>query len=124
LLTFKKEIEMKKYVIYLAYTILTMLSISSLSYAAIVGTTSVNVGTIYAYGDFGNGDVSFDIPANTITNCNGGWISPAQPGAKTLISILIAAKSSGAPVYLYVDNNSIWNGSGNNYCRIYTMGLR
>jgi hypothetical protein len=77
----------------------------------------------HAYGDVGGGDVVFFLNA-TITGCSGAWLSPAQPGFKTLLASLVAAKFSQKPLTVYLDNAQLWEGSGNPHCKVKMISVK
>ncbi|OGB25658.1 MAG: hypothetical protein A3I66_00025 [Burkholderiales bacterium RIFCSPLOWO2_02_FULL_57_36] len=91
--------------------------------AQILGAEPVTIGRYFINGDFGNGDVIFWYsPSNAIAGCQGGWISPSQPGAKNLIALLMLAKTTGAQLSVHLNTAVTWNGSGDKYCKVDIMG--
>jgi hypothetical protein len=84
---------------------------------AAVVTAVGNVTVIVTYADWGNGDFTFrtsSMPAS----CYGYWISPSQPGFKTLVAFILKAHATGEPVLVGADNALIWNGSASTYCKV------
>jgi len=96
---------------------LTMLTLSPQASATVV-SASGTVMQINTYGDFGSGDFVFRL-STYVAGCEGGfWISPSQPGFKTLVAAVLQARATGESISVGGNDALIWNGSASKYCKI------
>lgn len=116
---------MRKHIFKISVAILLIYTtFASTAYAAIRGSGGISIQTYLTYGDFQNGDVIFTINP-TIGTCAGVWIYHSQPGAKTIVATMLAAKLLDKKVLIYVDDAAVWPGSTTTkYCKVYTMGMQ
>ena len=96
---------------------------ASTAYSAVIGSGGISIQTYLTYGDYQNGDVIFTI-SPTIDTCTGVWVYHSQPGAKTIVATMLAAKLLDKKVLIYVDDSDVWPGSSSKYCKVYTMGIQ
>lgn len=81
-------------------------------------TPETVITTVTTYPQFGGGDVAI-VVANPATNCpNGFWLSPSDPGFKSVLASILAAHHSRSRVRVYGDDAQLWSGSSGAYCRI------
>ena len=98
-------------------TALTMLTWSPQAFATVVSAAGT-VAQINTYGDFGSGDFVFRL-STYVVGCEGGfWISPSQPGFKTLVAAVLQARATGESITVGGNDALIWNGSGSRFCKV------
>jgi hypothetical protein len=96
---------------------IAMLAMSLPASAAVV-PASGTVAVVYAYAEFGSGDFVFRL-STTAAGCEGGfWLSPSQPGFKTLVAFVMQARATGETITVGGNNALIWNGSGSSFCKV------
>jgi hypothetical protein len=83
-------------------------------------TTVVN---IYAYTQFGGGDVQVMV-ANPPAGCSDGfWLKASDEGFKTSFSVLLSAYHTGSRIRIGGIDTELWSGSSGVYCRISYVAL-
>jgi hypothetical protein len=98
-------------------TALTILLLSPQASATVVSASGTVI-QINTYGDFGSGDFIFRL-SSYVTGCEAGfWISPSQPGFKTLVAAVLQARATGETIAVGGNDALIWNGSASKYCKI------
>jgi hypothetical protein len=89
--------------------------------AAVVHATG-SVTVLLTYANFGNGDVMVRLSSNHPSCVDGYWLSPSQPGFKTNLAFLLAARAAGEAVLIGAEDTLLWPGSTGRYCRIDFVG--
>ncbi len=98
----------------------TLTSTPLLQAAMVHSTGTVTV--ILTYLDHGQGDFTFRV-SNPPAGCSGGfWISPTQPGFKSAVAFVLQARATGEPVLVGADTAQLWNGSGDQWCKVEYVG--
>lgn len=88
--------------------------------AVVYSPTNVTITSIYMYSEFGNGDVAFTV-SSPPSGCDGLWLRPSDPGFKTLYAMVVTAYTTKQPLQVGGIDDSIWNGSGSRFCRVYGL---
>lgn len=85
-------------------------------------TPITNITELASYSEYGDGNMTIRVE-NTAPNCNGGfWMNGTEPGFKTVLSMLLAAKHSGVQIIIYGDSDRIWQGSPTaSFCHLYLI---
>ena len=92
--------------------------------AATVNTPLTQIVNIYAYTDFGTGDVLFRT-ASLAPGCDGFWLQPTDVGFKQVLSLLVLAKAAQSDVTVYAYDNQIWSGSSTgHFCRAMMVNVQ
>lgn len=98
-----------------------LLAVAAAAHAAIVhavGTVTV----ILTYLNHGQGDFTFRI-SNPPPGCAAGyWISPSQPGFKSAVAFVMQARATGETLLVGADTAQLWNGSGDQWCKVDYVG--
>jgi hypothetical protein len=85
---------------------------------------AVTVTVSYAYTSYLGGDFVFSTSDNA-PGCYSGWyIKSSDPGFKAAVAAVLTAQAAGSYIVVYGDNADIWPGSGGQYCRVQTVGLK
>lgn len=101
--------------------LLGWLCVAAPASAAIVHASGP-VTVLITYANFGNGDIMVRL-TNAHPSCaDGFWLTPSQPGFKSSLAFLLAARSSGESVLIGAEDTLIWSGSGGRHCRIDYVG--
>jgi hypothetical protein len=99
--------------------------LAAISAAPVRAAQVTSTGTIVrlvSYSNYGNGDVVVFVSSTHSTCSAGYWVSPSQPGYKTILAHLMLVKSTGESVIFWADNALLWPGSSGSYCRIESIG--
>ena len=88
----------------------------------VVTVQKATITQLYAYGAYGTGDVIFDFTPKP-SGCEGGWIDPANAGARNVFATLISARLTATPLTVITDTAKVWPGSGTRYCTVFSLGL-
>jgi hypothetical protein len=91
------------------------------SHAAQVSSNATIVRMV-SYSNFGGGDVVVFVSSTPATCSAGYWVSPSQPGYKTIVAHLMSAKATGETLIFWGDDAQRWPGSSGDYCRIESVG--
>lgn len=75
--------------------VLIMCSLIATNAWAIKNSNAGVITTLYAYDDFGGGDVMIPFDTGLVECPNGVFISPQKPGYKTLVSFALTAYTTG-----------------------------
>jgi hypothetical protein len=86
--------------------------------AAEVAAAAGRVVHLYAFTDFGNGDVVFTTQTVPSTCQDGFWVRMTDPGAKTTVAQIMAAFHSGVAMHIWASDTDIWSGSSGRFCRV------
>ncbi|WP_251359724.1 hypothetical protein [Kangiella sp. TOML190] len=92
----------------------------------VLATKNTSTGTItkiYAYDDYGNGDVLIEFSTNLDECPTGVYLDAESPGFKTLTSFALTAYTSGKNVSFQVYEERIWGGSSMPRCEVDTIIL-
>ncbi|WP_444997518.1 hypothetical protein [Aliikangiella sp. IMCC44359] len=89
-------------------------------------TVTTKIDKLYSYAEQGifDGDIAILI-SNPPVGCEGGyWLRKADTlGYKNTLSFLLSAFHSQTTVSLSGNNNELWSGSSNKYCRLDQIAL-
>ena len=92
----------------------------SVSYSALSAHSAIGkIQSIWAYDDYGQGDVI--VLFNTgVTQCpNGAWLKADNPGFNQVLSLVLTAYTTNIDVKFQLRENEIWPGSPSTpYCRL------
>lgn len=95
-----------------------------IAHAADVSTPVTKITEIYAYADFGNGDVAVRV-AQATTGCESGfYLTKSDPGFGAMYALILSAKASQADVILYGKSDQIWAGSAGKFCKLSTAKVQ
>jgi hypothetical protein len=98
-----------------------LLTIAPVIQAAMVHASGT-VTVILTYLNHGQGDFTFRI-SNPPSGCNTGyWISPSQPGFRSAVAFVMQAKATGETILVGADTAQLWNGSGDQWCKVDYVG--
>jgi hypothetical protein len=86
-----------------------MVTVAPAVQAAIVqGSGQISLAQSYA--DHSGGTFVFKV-ANQPAGCTGFWVTPSQPGFKTVVAYILQAKAAGEAVRVHADNAQLWIGT-------------
>lgn len=108
------------------YKVVSTLALSLAAVVTSAQTSLQNTGhtrvvRITVYPEYANGDVVFTVE-NPAPACGDGfWLSPASPGFKQTLAILLMLKSSGAKFEAFGSPDRLWPGSSGKYCAVYAL---
>jgi DNA-directed RNA polymerase specialized sigma24 family protein len=93
---------------------------SAAVYSNAVPATIISVET---YTQYGGGDVIFKMASNTLdTACPSGfWIKGNDPGAKSVLAQVLAARATETPVVVYADTAVTWTGAQSAACLVWAV---
>jgi hypothetical protein len=102
--------------------------VSALCGMAFVGAVNANqtsvanvtVTRLYAYSEYGGGDVLFTV-SQPPAGCDGLWLRPTDPGFKNLYAIILSAYVSRMTIEVTGQDDSIWSGSASRFCRVFGL---
>jgi hypothetical protein len=95
------------------------LSMSAVAYADVTSTGTVT--TLYAYNDYGNGDVVFVTTLQPAGCATGYWLPASAAGFKNLYALLITLYTTKATFGVDADPTKLWPGSTGQYCRVTSL---
>ena len=77
---------------------------------------------MYAYAQYGGGDIQINV-TNPPAKCAGGfWLSPDDAGFDSTLSFLLSGYHAKTKFQLTGDDTHLWGGSGTPYCRLVAVG--
>ena len=101
---------------------LMLLMIISTLVFAVEESVSSKIKVVYAYPEYGGGDVVFQlaIPSQT---CKGYWLNKDAPGQQVTLSMLIAAYHAKIDVKVlgHPEESNKWQGSTEHFCKLYAV---
>ncbi len=113
----KKEDSLK-----IVLTIIGLLMVASVNAAQ--EDSHGTITNIYSYTQYGGGDIQIQV-SHPSPSCQGGfWLSPDDPGFTSTLSFLLSGYHAGSTFHFSGENTQIWGGSGADYCRLTSVGLR
>lgn len=90
---------------------------TSLSSMAMERSGYSAISAMYAYANYGAGDLYVTLDTNGAT-CQGYWVNKNSVGYELVVSILSGAYYAGKPVRIQADETSKWSGSSQTVCEI------
>jgi hypothetical protein len=98
------------------------LSFSSVAVPNYLTENNKKIKSVKVYSNFDLGEVLVDLDTYD-TLCNSGyWFSGSDPGAKSLLALLLSAKATNTPVTVVGDTADTWPGSGGSTrCHLYWL---
>ena len=103
---------------------LLLLSLCLVARADIVGSTTTKIIDIFAYSEYGNGDVTVRV-ATPVVGCDAGYfLQKSDPGFNATLALLMNAKAAQTDVVVYGKTEVLWTGSAGKYCKLYGVNLR
>lgn len=107
-----------------ALVLLTMLILAFTNAASAVERSNqkAEIVRLISYAEAG-GDVYIKLATNGNVCTHGYYLSKSSPGFDANLSVLLAAKMSNSPIYVYGYENQLWSGSSQPTCKIYSVEL-
>ncbi|KZY41287.1 hypothetical protein [Oleiphilus sp. HI0123] len=111
--------------VFLLAVVLALYSVNCFS--ATESSFDTKVERIFAYTEFGNGDVGFWLTENEGKECYGYWMSPISKGFDANFSLLLSAYHANSNVIVYgkLGDDNRWPGStSGHYCKVDVIILK
>jgi hypothetical protein len=78
---------------------------------------------LYAYTQYGGGDVVVQVASSAPVCTKGFWLSPDDDGFKSTYALLLSAYHTQSLIRIAGDDTQIWSGSTDVYCRMTFAGM-
>ncbi|TMP38213.1 hypothetical protein [Pseudoalteromonas rubra] len=103
--------------------LIILCTFSSLTFAAVKGSSKTTVATLITYSQYGQGDVVFKLAAPEESCPDGYWMKKADPGFEANLSVLLSAYHAKSKVIARGHDDKVWAGSAGKYCLLYSIEL-